>query len=181
MNKFTPKQTQFIEEFLVDFNGTQAAIRAGYSPNTARSQASRMLTNVNVQEALVQRRQEIFDANDLTAEKVIAELVKIAFAQMDAYTSWGPLGVRMVPSNELPEGAAAAVAEVTESITEKSYNLRFKLHDKVGSLDRLLKYLQWEKETSDLDVRIKALEVQFEEQGFKNRGNGTSSKYFTRR
>ena len=177
MNKLTPKQRQFINEYLVDFNATKAAARAGYSAKTAYSQGQRLLKNVEIQEALVQRRQEIFDANDLTPEKVVAELVKVAFASMSTYTSWGPLGVKLVASNELPEGAAAAVAEVTESISEKSYNLRFKLHDKAASLDKILKYLQWKQETVDLGERISKLEERIEELGIKDQRNGTNSKY----
>jgi phage terminase small subunit len=167
MADLTHKQRRFIEEFLVDFNGTKAAIRAGYSPKTARFQASRMLANVDIQESLLQRRQELQDANDLTPEKVIAELEKIAFARMDTYTNWGPDGVRLVSSDELPEGAAAAVGEVSEVTTDKSHNVRFKLHDKAASLDKLLKYLQWRQETLDLEARIKALEEQI-----ANRTNG---------
>src|SRR5919106_6740494 len=113
MNTLSPKQRQFVDEYLADFNATQAAIRAGYSKKNAYSQGQRLLKQVEIQEALAQRRQEIFDANELTPEKVIAELVKIAFASMDTYTSWGPLGVRLVPSDQLPAGAAAAVSEVT--------------------------------------------------------------------
>ena len=52
MSKMTPKQQRFIEEYLVDHNATQAAIRAGYSPRTAPVQASRLLTNANMQNAI---------------------------------------------------------------------------------------------------------------------------------
>ena len=180
-DSLTPKQIAFVEQYLIDFNAAQAAIRAGYSPKTARSQASRLLTNVNVEKALLQRRQEITDANELTPEKVVAELVKVAFASMSTYTNWGPLGLKLVASDQLPEGAAAAVAEVTESVTDKSYNLRFKLHDKVGSLDKLLKYLEWRQETEDLGARISKLEERIAELGIKDSRNGTGSKYFTRR
>ena len=44
----TPKQERFVEEYLIDLNATQAAIRAGYSAKTAEAQGSRLLSNVNV-------------------------------------------------------------------------------------------------------------------------------------
>lgn len=44
----TAKQLAFCQEYVVDKNGTQAAIRAGYSDKTANEQASRLLTNVNI-------------------------------------------------------------------------------------------------------------------------------------
>lgn len=46
----TDKQKRFCEEYLIDLNATQAAIRAGYSPKTAEQTASRLLRNVKVQE-----------------------------------------------------------------------------------------------------------------------------------
>ncbi len=48
----TPKQHRFVEEYLIDLNGTQAAIRAGYAPSGARTEAARLLTNADVQEAV---------------------------------------------------------------------------------------------------------------------------------
>ena len=45
----SPKQSRFIDEYLIDLNGAQAAIRAGYSPRCAKEQASRLLTYANVQ------------------------------------------------------------------------------------------------------------------------------------
>lgn len=48
--KLTAKQKRFADEYLIDLNGTQACIRAGYSPKTASEQSSRLLTNVNVKE-----------------------------------------------------------------------------------------------------------------------------------
>jgi phage terminase small subunit len=47
-SSLTPKQSRFVEEFLLDLNAKQAAIRAGYSLKTAKQQASRLLTNVDV-------------------------------------------------------------------------------------------------------------------------------------
>ena len=53
MNKLTNRQKRFVEEYLIDLNARQAAIRAGYSPKTAQEQASRLLANVKVQTAKV--------------------------------------------------------------------------------------------------------------------------------
>lgn len=50
----TNKQKRFCEEYLIDLNATQAAIRAGYSPKTAEQTASRLLRNVKVQEYLAE-------------------------------------------------------------------------------------------------------------------------------
>ncbi|WP_093231797.1 terminase small subunit [Thermoflavimicrobium dichotomicum] len=57
-NKLTPKQQRFVEEYLIDLNATQAAIRAGYSKKTAEAIASRLLRNVKVQTAIQQAKKE---------------------------------------------------------------------------------------------------------------------------
>lgn len=62
----------------MDFNATQAAIRAGYSEHTARSQGQRLLTNVDIQEALAELQAEDATAVQLTREFVIEGLMEIA-------------------------------------------------------------------------------------------------------
>ena len=58
MAKMTAKQQRFCDEYLIDLNATQAAIRAGYSKKTAEQTASRLLTNVKVQEYIEKRMAE---------------------------------------------------------------------------------------------------------------------------
>ena len=74
----TTKQFIFCKEYLIDFNATRAAIAAGYSEKTAKSQGSRMLTNVNIKEFLDESKQKRADKLEITAEIVIQELGKIA-------------------------------------------------------------------------------------------------------
>ena len=52
----TAKQERFVEEYLIDLNATQAAIRAGYSPKTANEQGARLLAKVSVQTAISRLR-----------------------------------------------------------------------------------------------------------------------------
>ena len=54
MAKLTPKQFRFADEYLIDLNATQAAIRAGYSPKTANEQGARLLANVSIQEYIAE-------------------------------------------------------------------------------------------------------------------------------
>lgn len=70
----TYKKRAFIEEYLIDFNGNQAAIRAGYSKRTARSQAHRLLTNADIQAAIEKRINEL----SMSADEVIIRLTNIA-------------------------------------------------------------------------------------------------------
>ena len=54
MAKLTPKQQRFVDEYLIDLNATQAAIRAGYSPKTAHSIGAENLIKPEVQKAIEQ-------------------------------------------------------------------------------------------------------------------------------
>ena len=143
MKKLNPKQQEFIEQYLVDFNGTQAAIRAGYSPRTAIKIASENLTKPDIQEALAKRRAELAEANEVTPERVMAEYALIGFADMSDYVTWGPSGVRLKDSEDLSDRASTAVAEVLENITEGGRTIKFKLHDKRAALDSLVKMMGW--------------------------------------
>jgi phage terminase small subunit len=68
----TAKQQRFVAEYAVDLNATQAAIRAGYSPHTAKQQGSRLLTDVDVAAALVNiQQQAVAKVAELVEERVI--------------------------------------------------------------------------------------------------------------
>jgi len=58
-NQLSPKRQRFVDEYVVDFNGTQAAIRAGYAPKAANEQAARLLANASVKAAVEERRKSI--------------------------------------------------------------------------------------------------------------------------
>ena len=142
-NDLRSKQAAFVEEYLIDFNGTQAAIRAGYSVKTARKTASENLTKPDIIDALALRRSEIAEANDVTPEKVAAEYVLMGFADIGDYVEWNPDGITLTPSSELAEGATRAVSEITEVRTKDGVTIKFKLHDKKGALDSLCRQMGW--------------------------------------
>ena len=58
-DQLSPKRQRFVDEYVVDFNGTQAATRAGYSPKSAQEQAARLLSNAIVRAAVEERRKSI--------------------------------------------------------------------------------------------------------------------------
>jgi phage terminase small subunit len=73
----TAKQSAFVDEYLVDLNGTQAAIRAGYSAKTANEQASRLLANVSLQESIQEAMAQRSKRVQRTADDVLADLALI--------------------------------------------------------------------------------------------------------
>lgn len=66
----TPKQQRFVSEYAVDLNATQAAIRAGYSEHTAKQQGSRLLSNVDVRQALAPTQQKTAERIQKTADDI---------------------------------------------------------------------------------------------------------------
>lgn len=68
--KLTVKQKRFVTEYIIDHNATQAAIRAGYSERTARSQGQRLLTKVDIKKAIKELQDEIRDGNIAEAKEV---------------------------------------------------------------------------------------------------------------
>lgn len=132
----TPKQARFVDEYLIDLNATQAAIRAGYSAHTANEQGSRLLANVSIQAALAERRVKLSVSTGITPERVLEELGRIGFSDMRKFAKWGST-VALVDSATLSEDDARCVAEVSERMTKFGPSLSFKLHDKVGALTQI--------------------------------------------
>lgn len=82
MAKLTDKQQRFVDEYLIDLNATQAAIRAGYSVRTADQQGSRMLANVKVKQAVAEKQAQRSKRTGVNQDRVVLELAKVAFAKM---------------------------------------------------------------------------------------------------
>lgn len=85
--KLTAKQQRFCDEYLIDLNATQAAIRAGYSEKTATEQGARLLTNVKVQKYLQKRKTERIERTEITQDMVLYELASIAFSNAADYAA----------------------------------------------------------------------------------------------
>lgn len=80
--ELTDKQARFCEEYLIDLNATQAAIRAGYSEKTAREQAAQNLSKLNIQEKIAELKVERAKRTEMTQDSVIQELAAVARAEI---------------------------------------------------------------------------------------------------
>lgn len=160
----TPKQQRFVTEYLVDLNGTQAAIRAGYSAGAAEVQASRLLSNAKVQSAVQAAMNRREKRTEITQDRVLQELAKIGFAdirkavrwsnqQREALTAEGALTleneVLLVPSAEVDDATAAAISEVSQG----QHGLRIKMHDKRAALVDMGRHLGMFVEKSEVTVK----------------------------
>lgn len=94
----TAKQERFVAEYLIDLNATQAAIRAGYAAKTANREGSRLLSNVDIAEAIAAKAGKTAEKLDLSAERVLRGLFEEATRQGEGsshgarVSAWGLLG-----------------------------------------------------------------------------------------
>lgn len=143
------KQKRFYHEYLIDFNQTQAAIRAGYSKKTAYSQGNRLLKHVEGQEFLNYIRNKAFKKYEITEEKIVQEFAKIGFSNItDAYKNWMTLEEFEILKKEKPD-ICACISEIStkteykkeaDRVTGKIEYIRLKFYSKTEALKNLGQY-----------------------------------------
>jgi phage terminase small subunit len=131
--KLTPKQLAFVLEYLKDFNGQQAAIRAGYAPRAARMQASRLLTNANVQSAIHDAQLSARSEAIMSYEEMCERLSSIARRKLtDFLDERGQIDVR--------RGDAQAIASVDRlEVGETGMMVKLRLVDPLRAMEQLAK------------------------------------------
>lgn len=144
--KLSDKQEQFCREYIIDFNATQAAIRAGYSKKTAQMQASRLLLNVMIQKRIAELVKERQKRTQNRADDAINECVRIALADVSqAYNKDNTLK----DIHDMPEDIRRAISgiEIDEiySGTGKArkligYTKKVKFWSKDKQIDTLFKH-----------------------------------------
>jgi len=85
MSELNERQLRFACEYPIDYNATQAAIRAGYSPRTAGAKGHDLLKKVEIQAKIRERQKELLDVTFVTQERIVSELAKVAFYDIDDY------------------------------------------------------------------------------------------------
>ena len=149
--KLTEKQQRFVEEYLIDLNATQAAIRAGYSVKTANEQGSQNLAKLSIQQAIAEQMAERSKRTGINQDRVVLELAKIALVKMtDIVDSQG-----RIKSDASPDDLACIESvkyKESESDTGSSVEREVKIASKLKALELLGKHLgMW---NDKLDVNI---------------------------
>lgn len=135
----TDKQERFCEEYLIDLNATQAAIRAGYSPKTANEQASRLLRNVSVRARLDILMAERSKRTGVNQDRIVRELARIAFYNADDVIDMDT--GRVKPDASADDKAAIASVKFKKVIGDfVSIERETKLADKVKALELLMRH-----------------------------------------
>jgi phage terminase small subunit len=135
--KPTPKQQLFLDHYTT--NATDAARKAGFKH--PRQAGTRLLSNVHIAKRVAKAQALRSERTQVTVDKVVTELAKIAFCNADDYFAWGERGVTLKNSEDLTRDIKAAVAEASETTTKEGGTIRIKLHDKLGALEKLGKHL----------------------------------------
>jgi len=104
-----PKQQQFVREYLVDQNATQAAIRAGYSAKTAYSIGQRLLKHVEVAAAIEAGRQVLAIRTEVTAERTLEQMARLGWG--DLRKAFSPEGRLLLP-HEWSDDTAAFISSI---------------------------------------------------------------------
>lgn len=150
----TQKQKRFIEEYLIDLNATQAAIRAGYSPDTAKSIGSENLTKPDIQARIARAMAERSRRTGVNADRVVMELAKIAFVNANDVIDPDTATVR---PDALPEDTAAIQSVKVKTFGEDGLEREIKMADKLKALELLGRHLGMFKDKVELSG---ALEIE---------------------
>jgi len=135
--RLVPKQARFVEEYPVDYNATQAAVRAGYSKKMAGRIGYQLLENPRVRAAIQAAQKERSARLGINADRVIQELAILGFADLAEFVDWGPNGVTLRESSALDKAKRRAIVEVSET----RFGVKIKLADKNSALEKLCRHL----------------------------------------
>lgn len=138
MGRLTPKQEAFCREYMIDLNGTRAAIRAGYSERSAKMTAGRMMTNDDVLERIAELKAARGAASSMNAKAVLDELIGLlsldAADLVDEHNN--PLPMHRWPKKWRQFIVGFEVKEQGEAMISK-----FKLPDRVRVIELIGKHI----------------------------------------
>ena len=134
----TSKQKNFANEYLIDSNCTQAAIRAGYSVRTAHSQGSRLLKNVEVKSIIDKKMLKLIEKTEMTAERAMLEVKAIATSNIMDGMEYDPntREFSFKAPDEVPAEFWKAAQEVTVYSLPNGGGMatKVKMHPKIAAL-----------------------------------------------
>lgn len=151
MAKLTEKQQRFVDEYLIDLNATQAAIRAGYSVKTANEQGSQNLAKLSIQQAISEAMAERSKRTGVNQDRIVVELAKIAFVNI---TDIIDSQARIKPDATKEDLACIESIKYKESEgdTGTSVEREVKLSSKLKALELLGKHVGMWNDKLDLNI-----------------------------
>lgn len=153
MAKLSKKQQAFVDEYLIDLNATQAAIRAGYKRSEyTDTNASKLLENTRIAEEVEKRMAERSKRTGINQDRVVQEIAKLAFVNAADVID---IDTATVLPDAKPEDLAC-VQSVKIKRTTKGKNVieerEIRFYDKKGSLELLGRHLGMFKDKLEIDA-----------------------------
>lgn len=144
-DRITPKEEAFCLAYIETGNASEAYRRAysakNMKPSTVNRKASGLLDKGKIGARLDELRKGHLKRHEVTVDRIVAELAKIAFANAQDFFGWGADGVTIKDSDALSEDQRAVVCEVSQTVTAEGGTIRVKLSDKQAALEKLGKHL----------------------------------------
>lgn len=165
----TKKQKRFIEEYLIDLNATQAAIRAGYSPDTAKAIGCENLTKPDIRAHIDRAMAERSKRTGVNADRIIMELAKIAFINAADVINTKTATVK---EDALPEDTAAIQSVKVKTFGEDGLEREIKMADKLKALELLGKHFGMFKDKVELSGGIDTEKTKLDDLLRQMRGDG---------
>lgn len=166
-----PKQEQFCHEYIIDMNGSRAARDSGYSAKTANAMASQLLTKLNIKKRIeylktqsverVKNKAEL----DLSADAVLAEVGRMAFGNVHDFITVGEDGYAYVDLSDVTREQMAVLSSMEiidmppvtlmgsdgQKMERQVLKVKFKMWDKIKSLEMLMKHFDLLKEKVEVE------------------------------
>lgn len=149
--KYQEMQDRFCQEYIIDLNATQAAIRSGYSKKTANEQGCRLLAKVNIRNGIQKLKAKRSERTEIKADAVVLELAKVGFSNIQDFLTVDEDGEVFLKNFDDIEREKLAVIESIKVSTTKTYRgeeetreyttTQFKLCSKLNALEQLGKHL----------------------------------------
>ena len=142
----TEKQILFVRNYLIDYNATQAAIKTGYSEDSAGSISHALMQNVAIQKEIDKQVELRTERLDITADKIVVELARIAFADLRDVAQVIDGKVVISDTVNLTKAQAAVISE----LQQLKDGVKVKTHSKIAAIDQLCKIFGLHKSTLDI-------------------------------
>lgn len=149
--KLTAKQAAFVEEYLVDLNATQAALRIGYSKRRAGVTGCELVNDRKIAAAIAERMKARERRTEVTQDRVLQEYARLAF--FDPRKLLAEDGTPR-PINELDADTAAAIAglDIEEATDGRGVVRKYRVANKIGALDSVARHLGMFNDSLNLNV-----------------------------
>lgn len=154
MAKLTEKQRRFVDEYLIDLNATQAAIRAGYSVKTADKQGWQLLEKTRVAEAISEKMAERSRRTGVNQDRVVMELAKIAFVNAADVIDSDDATIKAGATADDTAAIQSVKVKVIPTKEGEGVEREIRLNDKLKALELLGKHLGMWNDKLDVNLNI---------------------------